>query len=169
MVRTSLRLIAPLVLCLSVAACGGAGEAAPDPAPAAAAPAPAADPAPAAAEPAAERSVAYGICVELLTRQADCTDAFIPALVAARVSADVPEGIAALDAEKGREALIAMALEEWKVDRQPANIEASCEKVDTATTAEERERMIPVVRDCLASETCESFTACAIPIVSARW
>jgi hypothetical protein len=65
--------------------------------------------------------------------------------------------------------MIGMALEEWKVDRQPANIEATCEKVDSATTAEEREKMIPVVRDCIASDNCESFTACAIPIVSARW
>jgi hypothetical protein len=74
MIRTSLRLVAPLALCLS-AACGGAHEPAPG------AVGPTAEPAaePAAAEPAAaEPSEAYGVCVELLTRQADCTDVFIP-------------------------------------------------------------------------------------------
>jgi hypothetical protein len=46
-----------------------------------------AEPTPAAEPATAEPSEAYGVCVELLTRQADCTDAFIPALVAARVDA----------------------------------------------------------------------------------
>ena len=106
----------------------------------------------------------HGTCVAVFQRQRECTDIFIPALVDARVRADVPPGVAQTDAEGGREALVAQALEEWKIDSTDEAIETMCGrmegKIDDAELAQ--------ASDCLAQDSCQAFTDCMIPLVEAH-
>jgi hypothetical protein len=106
---------------------------------------------------------AHQTCVAVVRRQRECTDAFIPALVDARVRADVPAGIAQKDKEVGRDALVAMALEEWKVDSTDEAIDATCDK---ATAHPE---MIEKAEACMNQSACDAFSACTVEIVSSLW
>lgn len=116
----------------------------------------------------AEKGEGYDTCVAVFRRQRDCTDAFIPALVDARVRADVPAGIAGKDKELGREALVAGAREEWQDDSTDAAIDRTCTAVTGAGTPGAPE-LITAAEACLAESSCESFSACAVDIASSRW
>ncbi len=116
----------------------------------------------------AEKYEGYDTCVAGFRRQRECTDAFIPALVDARVRADVPAGIAAKDKEVGRDALVAGALEEWKSDSTDEAIDAICTRI-TNDEADGAPELVQQAEACLAESTCEAFSACAVDIVSSRW
>jgi hypothetical protein len=107
---------------------------------------------------------AKAVCVQMFVRQRECTDTFIPALVDARVRHDVPPGIAAKDQSGGREALVALAMEEWKADSTDEAIDATCTKM-TGPGGPDLSGAIETAKGCLAESACEAFTPCAIGIV----
>ena len=102
-------------------------------------------------------------CVAVIRRQRECTDAFIPALVDARVRADMPPGIAQKDKEVGRDALVAMALEEWASDSTDPAIDATCDK------AADHPELIEKAQACMNQSACDAFSACTVEIVSSLW
>ena len=116
----------------------------------------------------AETHEGYDTCVAAFNRQRECTDAFIPALVDARVRNDHPAGIAAKDKELGRDALVAGALEEWKSDSTDEAIHATCTKI-TDDEADGMPELIQKAEACLKESDCSAFSACAVDIASSRW
>jgi hypothetical protein len=139
------------VLFVVVAACGGSEK-------------------PAKTETTAKMSAgddSHAMCVQMFTRQRECTDTFIPALVAARVSADKPAGIAAKDAEVGRDALVGMAMEEWAQDSTDEAIAAQCDKILTSHTPTQAE--IDQGQACMAADACQPFVDCSIELIKPHW
>lgn len=112
---------------------------------------------------ASAESDAHETCVAVIRRQRDCTDAFIPALVDARVRADVPAGIAQKDKEMGRDALVGLALEEWASDSTDPAIDATCDKAVT------RPELIEKAEACMNQSACDAFSACTVEIISSLW
>ena len=117
--------------------------------------------APDRAEP---EAAAARVCRELMVRERDCSAAFIPALVAERVRVDIPAGIAADDQQRGREALVSQALDEYAVDSQDGRIASTCAEVARNLPPERSERLVTAGTACLALSGCEPFVACAVPI-----
>ncbi|HEY8142585.1 MAG TPA: hypothetical protein VIG06_07940 [Kofleriaceae bacterium] len=115
-----------------------------------------------------EQHEGYDTCVAAFNRQRECTDAFIPALVDARVRTDHPAGIAAKDKELGRDALVAGALEEWKSDSTDEAIHATCTKI-TDDELEGAPELIQKAEACLKETDCNAFSACAVDIATSRW
>lgn len=111
----------------------------------------------------AEAPEAHETCVAVMRRQRECTDAFIPALVDARVRADVPAGIAQKDQELGREALVERALEEWATDSTDAAIDASCDQ------AAGHPELVDRAKACMNQTACDAFSACTVEILSSMW
>lgn len=150
-----------LVLALFALACGGAEgpeDTTPTEAPAAAEPAPAAEP-----------SSSELACNAVFVRQRECTDEFIPALVDARVRADVPNGIAARAEKDGKDALVAEAKAEWANDSTDEAIAATCAKVAESTPPEKVKELEAQVSECTAKSACGEFVACIIPTIEARF
>jgi hypothetical protein len=108
-------------------------------------------------------------CRTFLTRQRDCAQTFLPALVAARVEQDNPPGIAALDAKQGREALLSEALDEYADDSKDTAISARCEDIAAAISSERAEQLLGSGTSCLNQTGCEAFVACAVPLSLERW
>ncbi|MCA9674244.1 MAG: hypothetical protein H6708_02450 [Kofleriaceae bacterium] len=150
------------MLTLTLAGCGGAS-------PPAAAPA-TPEPTPAASEPApttASVDDVEGACLGVMHRMRDCSAQFIPALVDLRIQYDRPSGIAAAAEAHGRDALVAEAFEEWKVDAADDRLAALCA---------EESRQIPVIQDlvdagrgCLSEASCDDAVACVMPLMEAPW
>ena len=132
-------------------------------------PAPAAQDMPAPdVKPSAEKYEGYDTCVAAFRRQRECTDAYIPLLVDARVRADKPAGIAAKDKEIGRDALVALAMDEWKTDSTDQAIDQICTNITNDEQAGAPE-LIERAKACLQESDCSAFSACAVDIVSSRW
>jgi hypothetical protein len=140
------RLVLLVSFVASLAACGGAE--------------------PPAKQPASASDDPLSVCVTAFERQRECTDIFIPALVAARVEHDKPPGIAATDTADGREALVAKAHEEWKVDSTDENIAANCQKMSTEIPPDVAAQLTEQVQGCLAADGCQAFVDCLIPVIS---
>lgn len=121
------------------------------------------EPAPAATDP-----EMAAMCQSMFVRQRDCTDEFIPALVELRVRLDVPAGIAAEDQERGRDALVAQAMEEWKTDSTDEAIAAKCQTIPAGIPPEQMEQMRAQVTECMAAEACDAFVGCMMPIHEGR-
>jgi hypothetical protein len=115
------------------------------------------------ATPAADDDPAAG-CVALFVRLRECTDEFIPALVGWRVELDVPAGIAKLDAEQGRDALVSTAMEEWKNDSTDEAIAGMCGQVVQSIPAEQLDAMIARGRECIAKDSCAEVVSCTEPM-----
>ena len=115
-----------------------------------------------------QKGEGYDTCVAVFRRQRECTDAFIPALVDARVRADVPAGIAGKDKELGRDALVAGAREEWQADSTDQAIDRTCTAL-TADQAADAPELVKAAEACLSESDCSSFSACAVDIASSRW
>jgi hypothetical protein len=142
-------------------ACGGSAEPATTTTPAAA---PATDD---AAEPAAggvDGVDAVAECVRVFTRQRDCTAEFIPALVSWRVELDNPAGIAARDAAEGRDALVAVALEEWAEDSTDEALAATCAEIVASIPPEQLTGMLATATGCLEHAECGAFVDCMAPL-----
>lgn len=147
-----------LALALAVAACGGAdapSETTPDPAQPT-------EPSPAAA------SSLEGMCVRVFERQRECTDEFIPALVDARIRADVPAGIAARAEAGERDALIAEARGEWANDSKDEAIQATCSRIAGSLSPEQAQQAQESMSTCLATSACGEFVACIVPNIEKR-
>jgi len=108
----------------------------------------------------------HALCMSFFQRQRECTDVYIPALVAARVEADKPAGIAQEDQANGRDALVAKANEEWAQDSTDEAIGAMCDKI---MTSEPAQADIEQGRSCMAEQTCEAFVPCAIDLTKRHW
>ena len=107
----------------------------------------------------------HSTCVQAFQRQRECTNEFIPALVAARVRLNAPPGIADKDKELGRDKLVAMALEEWKTDSTDEAIEQTCSNMEAKMPPEKQQQVSDQVRQCLAAEACTAFVDCLIPVI----
>jgi hypothetical protein len=120
--------------------------------------------------PAATTGSPRDTCVATFTRQRECTDIYLPALVDARVANDLPAGIAAKAAEPGgRDEILATAQTEWATDSTDASIGATCDGVLARMPPEQVEGMTGQASQCLAAETCQAFVDCVIPMTVAMW
>ena len=149
--RSSLRasLFAVLVPLALAAACGGAKPATHEAGPAAGAP--------------------RAVCVTAFERQRTCADVFIPALVAARVEADNPPGIAADTHIAEVLEKLAKANEEWATDSTDAAIGQHCDGMVAKVPADQLGALADAVDGCLTALDCEGFTSCMMPIMQAQW
>lgn len=146
----------PLAVALALAACSPAPE-------------PAAAPPPsAAAAPSASASTPHDVCLVAMKKSRACGELFLPALMDARVRVDRPKGIAARYQAEGREKMLAIAREEFKVDYTDERIAAHC-KALSEKPADVQERVIAGDRACLAKTDCEAFVACDVGALEARW
>ncbi len=119
-------------------------------------------------KPFAEKFEGYDICVAVFRRQRECTGDYIPTLVDARVRADHPAGIAAKDKEVGRDALVGMAMEEWKTDSTDEAIDRGCTAISSDEAAGAPE-LIQQAEACMEESTCGAFSACAVDLVARHW
>jgi hypothetical protein len=142
------RLVLLVSFVASLAACGGAE--------------------PPAQKPASATDDPMSVCVTAFERQRECTDLFIPALVAKRVELDKPAGIAETDASGGRDALVARAHEEWKNDSTDEAIAATCQKLSTEIPPDVAAQLTGQVQQCLAADGCQAFVDCVIPVISSN-
>jgi hypothetical protein len=106
-------------------------------------------------------------CVLGFQRMRACTDTYIPALVDLRVRLDQPPGVAAADAELGRDVLVARALEEWAADSTDASFETLCGQIVGGASQEDQARMADVAETCGATDSCEAFVECVMPAIEA--
>ena len=109
------------------------------------------------------------LCVKIFERQRTCTAEFIPALVAARVKANKPRGVADKDRAEGRERLVKQALEEWKTDSSDPSIARTCSGVGAGMPPAQRQAMQKQGEACLAEVGCQPFVDCILPAISAMW
>jgi hypothetical protein len=116
----------------------------------------------------AERAEGYDTCVAVFRRQRECTGDYIPALVDARVRADHPAGIAAKDKEIGRDAMVGLAMEEWKDDSTDEAIDRGCTAI-TSDEAAGAPELIQQAEACMEESTCAAFSACAVDLVARHW
>lgn len=104
-------------------------------------------------------------CVAFFTRQRECREEFLPALVALRVRLDRPAGIAAQDAAD-HDAVMAQANTEFDADSADAAIEAQCQGImgspDAAQAAEG-------FQACLAQTECSAFVPCDLAMLEQHW
>lgn len=107
-------------------------------------------------------------CVASFVRMRECTDVFIPALVGWRVELDVPAGIAKTDAEKGRDALVSTAMEEWKSGSTDDAIDQMCGQIVQSIPAEQLDAMLAKGRECIAQDSCDGFVTCIEPMQRGR-
>jgi hypothetical protein len=109
-------------------------------------------------------------CVALHERQRECTDIYLPALVDARISNDLPAGIAAKAAEPGgRDAIMATAQSEWANDSTDASISATCDNVIAEMPPEQAEGLAAQANQCLAADACQAFVDCVVPLTVSMW
>jgi hypothetical protein len=111
---------------------------------------------------------ALATCTAGMVRARDCTDRYIPALVDLRVRLDVPAGIVKIDEEKGRPALVQMAMDEWAEDSKDPNIAATCEKM-ASQPAERLQGFLEGANGCLQSESCDAYVECVMPLHEAMF
>lgn len=148
-----------LVVLVFAAACGGAETPAQQPQP----------PSQPEAQPATAASTdTHAICVQSFQRQRECTNEFIPALVAARVRLNVPAGIADKDKELGRDKLVEMALEEWKTDSTDEAIGETCTDMEARMPPEAKTQVFEQVSTCLAAEACTGYVDCIVPVIESQ-
>ena len=144
-----------IVVLVLAAACGGAET-------------PATQSQPEAQPAAAATSDAHAICVQAFQRQRECTNEFIPALVAARVRLNVPPGIADKDKELGRDKLVEMALEEWKTDSTDDAIGQTCTDMEAQMPPDTNAQLTEQVNGCLAAEACTAYVECLVPVIESQ-
>lgn len=109
-------------------------------------------------------------CVAMFERQRACTDLYLPALVDARIANDIPAGIAARAAEPGgRDAMMTTARSEWANDSTDASISATCDDILAKMPPEQAEGMTGQANQCLATDACQAFVDCVIPMTVAMW
>jgi hypothetical protein len=148
-----------LAVVAAAAACGGSDK-----------PATSSTTAGAQGNPAATTGSPRDTCVATFTRQRECTDLYLPALVDARIANDLPAGIAAKAAEPGgRDELLAKAQTEWSNDSTDEAIGATCDNVLAQMPPEQLEGMTGQASQCLAADSCQAFVDCVVPMTVAMW
>lgn len=112
-------------------------------------------------------SDAQAACVQLFTRNRECTDDYIPALVDLRARLDMPAGVAD-KVKQDRAAVIAHAKEEWANDSTDQAIAATCQQV-TANLSEADKADADGLQACMAEASCAAHTACVMPFFEKRF
>ena len=145
------------------AACGGSSSASP-----------AGEPAKPAGAPAGGGAVSdadvVNHCVAVFTRQHDCTDEYIPALVDTRIDLDLPPGIAAAGATPdGRADIIDQAKQEWAVDGVEPKRTQTCQAIVPQLPPEVKAEAENIANTCLAKSTCGEFVQCVMPFQRQRF
>jgi hypothetical protein len=158
-----LNLLFATALVALVFACGGADKPTDNPGSTGSA-ATSDDSAAATSDDSAAGDALYNSCKSVLVKARECTDEYLPALVAARVEVDVPAGIAAADQADGREALVAKAHEEWKRDSTDEAIESGCRNVTAGLPAEHHDKVNATSSECVAKAACGEFVECIMPL-----
>ncbi len=118
--------------------------------------------------PASTLTRAPQTCTAGFTRARECTDQYIPALVALRVRLDVPAGIAEQDRKLGRPGLVQEAMGEWSSDSTDEAIATSCQKMAAAP----RERVgayLDGAERCLTMSGCQAYVDCVMPLHEATF
>jgi hypothetical protein len=110
---------------------------------------------------------AQAACVQLFTRNRECTADYIPALVDLRARLDKPAGIAE-KVKADRAAIIAQANEEWATDSTDDAIAATCAKV-TANLSDADLADAEGIKACMAETSCAAHTACVMPFFEKRF
>jgi hypothetical protein len=108
-------------------------------------------------------------CVSVLTRQRECSDVYLPALVDARIQHDKPAGIAARAEAEGRDTIIGLAPEEYVNDSTDAAIGATCDDAMTKLPPDQIDGLVQQANQCLAADACQAFTDCVIPMTVGMW
>jgi len=101
----------------------------------------------------------HATCVQVMTKNRECTTDFIPALVDIRAKHDNPEGVAeAVKAD--RDKVISQALAEWAVDSKDDAIARQCEKLGPTMTDAD----VAGGKSCLATAECPAYVSCVSPM-----
>ena len=109
---------------------------------------------------------AQAACVDVMAKNRECTNDFIPALVDVRAKYNNPEGITeAVKAD--RQQVISKALAEWAVDSQDAAIARTCEKMAVESPANDADAV--TAKECLAKTLCTEYVACIMPQFEKRF
>ncbi|MGE0872547.1 MAG: hypothetical protein AB7P03_28595 [Kofleriaceae bacterium] len=124
------------------------------------------------ASEAAPASTAQGgddhqLCVQLFTRNRECTDQYIPALVDARAKYDQPPGIAE-KVKADRDGVIAIAKGEWAEDSKDDAIARTCQQL-VANMTDEQRGSVDQARSCLTQTDCGAYTTCVMPLFEKRF
>jgi hypothetical protein len=109
------------------------------------------------------------VCRSFMQRQRACSAEFIPALVAARISAENPPGLRAREQRIGRDALLSEAFAEWDSDSTDAAIDSTCDGLARSVSPARDDELRSSAGACLAKEGCAAFVACAVPVSLVRW
>jgi hypothetical protein len=109
------------------------------------------------------------LCRAFMQRQRACSAEFIPALVAARVSAENPPGLRAREQRIGREALLAEAFAEWDNDSTDPAIHSTCDDLARSVPPAREGELRSSAGACLAKDRCAAFVDCAVPVSLVRW
>ena len=100
------------------------------------------------------------LCVAVMQRARECTNDYVPVLVDMRAKHDTPPGIAAAVAQD-RDAVIEQAKQEWAVDSQDPNIEATCDRMAPQLNDPSDQA---TANDCLGKNECVGFSTCVMPL-----
>jgi hypothetical protein len=77
---------------------------------------------------------------------------------------ETPPGIAAKDAEIGRDALVAGARTEWAEDSKDEAIAATCESTLEKMPPELIDELMPMAKECQTKDACPAYVECMMPI-----
>ena len=117
-------------------------------------------------EPVADAAL-HNACVAMMHRERDCSEQFVPALVALRVRLDHPTGIAAQDAAD-HNALLTHAQEGFPLDSTDERIAATC--TDTSRhPSDHTAGWVPEMNHCVAMTDCHEFVECDMHFTEERF
>ncbi len=103
---------------------------------------------------------ATGVCVAMMAKGAECTEAFAGMLVDARVKLDFPAGFAEKAAGPARAEIVKKATEELKNDFAEPKRQKACQRQTLVAPAE----IIASVKACNEKADCGEFAACMAPV-----
>ena len=135
------------------------------------------DPPPAKAQASAPVSSTAGkpsedarqVCEAMIRATRGCRDPYLTALLRTRVRFDQPPGIAARYAERGEEALLTLAKEEFAADWSDVGMTQRCDAF-MELSKEQRQAVLLRERPCLSvKDDCEQFVACNVKALEAKW
>lgn len=107
-------------------------------------------------------------CIAMMTRERECQEQFIPALVGLRVRLDQPPGTAARDGSEGRDALVAQARTEYTRDATDEAFQRNCAQL-ASMPAERVSAWTATMQSCLAASECGAFVECDMRFTEARF
>ena len=97
-----------------------------------------------------------------MARQVSCVDDYLSALLDLRVELNMPPGIGDEVKAQGRDAVLAIAHQEFQRDTEPAKVDAMCSAIATRTPPEQVEHLLKEGDECEATTDCKAFAACSV-------